>query len=210
MSMRATIRNLMRDTTGTSVTEFGLIAPAVLVMMMGTFDIGHVIYVKSVLNGALQEVGRNSALEGATNQDQRDEIDDKMKASVQAVIPGSTIDIKRRYYKTFSQAAAAKKEDVIEDPNDPVKKNGICDSGEKFLDANHNGIWDEDGGTNGQGGARDIVVIDVQVSFKRLFPAAALIGYGDNVVLVSDSVIANQPYGQQTQFAPPVQVNCPT
>jgi hypothetical protein len=179
-------------------------------MMMGTFDIGHVIYVKSVLNGALQEVGRNSALEGATNQDQRDEIDDKMKASVQAVIPGSTIDIKRRYYKTFSQAAAAKKEDVIEDPNDPVKKNGICDSGEKFLDANHNGIWDEDGGTNGQGGARDIVVIDVQVSFKRLFPAAALIGYGDNVVLVSDSVIANQPYGQQTQFAPPVQVNCPT
>ncbi len=208
--MLANMRRVLADTKGISVTEFGLIAPPLLIMMMGTFDVGHVIYVKAVLNGALQEVGRNSALEGAANIDQRDEIDDKLRNSVQAVIPGATINVKRRFYKTFSQAASAKKEDVIEDPNNLPKKNGKCDSGENFMDANHNGIWDEDGGTDGQGGARDIVVINVEVKFKRLFPAAAFIGYGSNVALVSDSVIANQPYGQQSQFAPPVPVACPS
>jgi hypothetical protein len=77
------------------------------------------------------------------------------------------------------------------------------------MDANHNGVWDADGGDAGQGGAKDVVIIKVIIRYERLFPAAGFIGYGNNVALVSDSVIANQPYGQQQQYAPPVSVDCP-
>ncbi|MGL5838976.1 MAG: TadE/TadG family type IV pilus assembly protein [Sphingorhabdus sp.] len=185
--------------------EFGLIAPVLMIMILGTYDIGHEMYVKSVLNGALQEVGRNSALEGASNADQRDEIDDKLRETMRYVSPNANISITRRYYKTFSKAAAAQAESVIEAS---AIANGRCDAGESFMDANHNGIWDTDGGTDGQGGAKDVVIIKVEVSYQRLFPAAEFIGYGNNVILISDSVIANQPYGKQQQFAPPVAVNC--
>jgi hypothetical protein len=197
---------LVVSQSGTSVTEFGLIAPVLMIMLLGTYDIGHEMYVKSVLNGALQEVGRNSALEGASNADQRAVIDAELSASLLSVVPTADIDVTRRYYKTFAKAAAANAEDVIEPSADA---NNVCDDGESFMDANHNGVWDEDGGTDGQGGAKDVVIIKVTVSYDRLFPAASFIGYGDDVILVSDSVIANQPYGQQTQFAAPVSRPCP-
>lgn len=203
--MQPLIQKISREQSGTSITEFGIIAPVLMVMLLGTYDVGHEMYVKSVLNGALQEVGRNSALEGASNADQRAEIDERLTASVKGVVPNAEVDVTRRYYKTFSQAASAQAEDVIEDDEDA---NNICDEGESFMDANHNGEWDEDGGTDGQGGARDVVIIKVTLRYDRLFPSASFIGYGSDVILVSDSVIANQPYGQQTQFAPPVPVAC--
>ena len=204
--MSSRISQFLRLQEGTSVTEFGLIAPAMMVMIMGTYDVGHEMYVKSVLNGALQEVGRDSALEGASNADQRAVIDNKLRQMVLDVAPNATISVDRRYYKTFSEAAAANAEDVIEDEDDA---NGRCDEGESFMDANHNGVWDEDGGNNGQGGARDVVIVKVTVEYERLFPTASLIGYGSDVTLVSDSVLANQPYGQQSTYAAPVAVECP-
>lgn len=218
--LRATMR-ICANQSGVSVTEFGLIAPVLVVMIMGTFDIGHQMYVNTVLNGALQEVGRDSALEGATNSSEQLAIDNKLKAMIEEVVPGASlycattnastppskpwVCVKRRYYKTFSKAATAQAESVIEDPNNA---NGRCDSGESFMDANHNGTWDVDGGNTGQGGAKDVVIIEVKINYDRLFPAAKMIGYNGEVELVSDSVIANQPYGQQTQYAPPVSEPC--
>lgn len=195
-----------KDQSGVSVTEFGLIAPVLIMMIMGTYDLGHGIYLKSVLNGALQEVGRDSSLEGATNADQRQAIDDKLSAMVGELAPNAEVKVTRRYYKTFSEAASAQKETIVNDAN----SNGICDpETETFMDANHNGEYDIDGGNDGQGGAKDVVIIKVTVSYDRLFPAAAFLGYDKKVSLVSDSVIANQPYGVQKKYDPPVPVACP-
>lgn len=204
--MQKALKRIYTDQSGVSVTEFGLIAPVVIMMIMGTYDIGHQMYVKSVLNGALQEVGRDSSLEGASNTSEQIAIDTKLKAMVKNLAPSANIVVSRRYYKTFSKAATANAEAVIEAPADT---NGRCDTGEAFMDANHNGTWDEDGGNGGQGGARDVVIIKVTVNYDRLFPAAKLIGYNNQVELVSDSVIANQPYGKQIQYAPPVSEPCP-
>ncbi len=204
--MRKMLKKLICNQSGVSVTEFGLIAPVLLLMIMGTYDIGHQIYLRAMLNGALQEVGRDSSLEGASNADQRDVIDTKLRTLIADLAPKASVDISRRYYKTFSTAASAAAEQLIEDEED---SNGRCDTGEAFMDANHNGVWDADGGDAGQGGAKDVVIIKVIIRYERLFPAAGFIGYGNNVALVSDSVIANQPYGQQQQYAPPVSVDCP-
>ncbi len=219
--MRKKLKKLLRNQSGVSATEFGLIAPVLVLMIMGTYDIGHQIYLRAMLNGALQEVGRDSSLTGASNADQLGEVDLKLKALVSEVLPNANkycegdpgdvplkpwICTQRRYYKTFSTAASAAAEQLIEVEEDA---NGRCDTGDSFMDANHNGVWDADGGDAGQGGAKDVVIIKVTIKYERLFPAAGFIGYGNNVALVSDSVIANQPYGQQLKYAPPVAVDCP-
>jgi len=187
--------------------EFGLIAPVVMVMMLGTMDIGHSYFVRAALDGAIQNVARTSSLEGAVSLTAQEQVDLRVKESVLALAPNATITPTRRFYKTFADAARARAETVIEAP---TNANLRCDRGESFMDANDNGVWDADGGTNGQGGAKDIVIITFKVSYPRLFPMAGLIGLPANVEMESSSILANQPYGEQASFGPPVQTNCPS
>jgi hypothetical protein len=114
--------------------------------------------------------------------------------------------VSRRYYKTFSTAALADAEKVNEQSPGNLK----CDRGESFMDANGNGVWDADGGSDGQGGAKDIVIITFKVSYPRLFPLARLLGWPANAEMETNSILANQPYGDQTGFGKAVQVNCPS
>jgi TadE-like protein len=206
------LKFLGRNEAGTSVTEFGLIAPALIVMIMGTFDAGHSIYVRAVLNGALQEAGRDSSLEGASLDSQRALIDAKVREAMLEIAPGAVITPTRRYYKTFSEAAAAEAEQWTDSDPDgpgPIVPNGTCDLGEAYVDENSNNVWDEDGGNDGQGGAKDVVILQVSVRYTRLFPVYQLLGLSDEVVVVSDTILANQPYGTQAQYQTPTIKNCP-
>ncbi len=191
---------------GVSILEFALIAPLVMAMMLGTLDIGHSLFVRATLDGAVQDAARSSSLEGATSETQQDLIDERVASTIRELAPDAKVTVSRRYYKTFSTAALARAEDVIEQSPGNLK----CDRGESFMDANGNGVWDADGGSDGQGGARDIVIITFKVSYPRLFPMAALLGWSANVEMQSESILANQPYGDQTGFGKPVQVNCPS
>lgn len=191
---------------GVSILEFALIAPVVMAMMLGTLDIGHSLFVRATLDGAVQDAARSSSLEGATSETQQDLIDERVASTIRELAPDAKVTVSRRYYKTFSTAALARAEQVIEQSPGNLK----CDRGESFMDANGNGVWDADGGSDGQGGARDIVIITFKVSYPRLFPMAALLGWSANVEMQSESILANQPYGDQTGFGKPVQVNCPS
>lgn len=201
------VKRLKNNQDGASIMEFGLIAPVVMVMMLGTMDIGHSYFVRATLDGAMQNAARSSSLEGSATLTAQELVDLRVESSILALAPNATITSTRRYYKTFSEAALARAETVIEPPAGADLK---CDPGESFMDANDNGIWDADGGSNGQGGAKDIVIIKFKVSYPRLFPMAKLLGLPANVELESNSILANQPYGEQTTFGPPVQTNCPS
>ncbi len=192
---------------GASIMEFGLIAPVVMVMMLGTMDIGHSYFVRATLDGAMQNAARSSSLEGSSTLTAQELVDLRVKSAILDLAPGATITATRRYYKTFSEAALARAETVIEPP---LTANLKCDPGESFMDANENGIWDSDGGSDGQGGAKDIVIIKFTVSYPRLFPLAPMLGWPANVELESNSILANQPYGEQTTYDAPVQANCPS
>lgn len=200
------IAKFISNEDGVSIMEFAVIAPLVMAMMLGALDIGHSLFVRATLDGAVQDAARSSSLEGATSLAQQDIIDERVASIVRDITPDATFKVTRRYYKTFSTAALARAEKVIEQSPGNMK----CDRGESFMDANGNGVWDADGGSDGQGGAKDIVIITFKVSYPRLFPLAALLGWPANVEMQSDSILANQPYGDQTGFGNPVQVNCPS
>ena len=185
---RCLLERLARDRRGVTIVEFAIIAPALLVVLLGVFDIGFNMYVTSVLDGATQKAARDSTIEGAETQGLG--IDDSVKAAVHNVIPSATLTFERRAYRDYAN---------IHQPEDftDVDSDGTCDNGEPFEDVNGNGAWDTDRGADGMGGARDAVLYTVDVSYPRMFPLMRLIGFPPVVTNETQTVLRNQPYGNQ-------------
>ena len=207
---RRPIRGLARDTRGATIIEFAIVAPILLLFMFGAFDIAHTLYMQAALEGVVQKTGRDSSLETGTDATRQAAIDAKVRVQVQALASNATITYSRRYYRTFSQAQAAQREDFT-DSTTGIYKNNTCDGGETYTDANNNNRWDRDGGDEGQGGAKDKTVYTVTVSYPRIFPLNNFIRtLPANQVLTANTVLQNQPYSDQASYTNTTTVrNCP-
>lgn len=186
--------HLLRDEGGATAVEFALIAPALLTMLFGLFDLGHNMYTAQMLQGAIQKAARDSTIESAATSSAQ--LDSMVTKAVRAIAPGAALTFTRKSYSNFTSVARP------EDYSD-LNSSGICDNGEAFEDANGNGRWDKDMGRDGFGGARDAVLYTVSVTYDRLFPIAAFIpGQTRTITLATATVLRNQPYGQQGQMLP--------
>ena len=191
---------LLRDKRGVAIIEFALIAPVLLLMLMGLLDLAFNMYTTEMLQGAIQNAARNSTIEGASSKDAA--LDATVTTAVRAVAPSATLAFDRRAYNSFTEAG--RPEDYTDVDND-----GTCNNGEPFEDANGNGSWDRDRGKTGFGGARDAVLYTVTVNYQRPFPVAGFIpGQTKNFTLSAVTVLRNQPYGQQSVNPVPVTGNC--
>lgn len=194
--MKSRPASLRSDTSGATIVEFALIAPVLLMMMMGVFDLGYNMYANAMLQGAIQEAARNSTIEGANTA----ELDAIVEEAVQDVVPGANLEFSRRNYASFS--AVGQPEDWTD-----LNGDGRCNDGEPFEDANDNKAWDEDRGRSGQGGARDAVLYEVEVTYPRAFPIASFAGLSPEYRTGSAVVLRNQPFSLQPERA---QIgNCP-
>jgi len=198
------LNDLVDDKRGVTLVEFAIVAPVLGLLLVGGFDAAHTLYMKAALQGAVQKAARDAALQGGNDTAAQTAVDDKVRAEVYAVANNATIQISRRFYKTFSAAAAAQAEPWTDTDGD-----GRCDNGEPFQDDNFNGVWDADGGDNGQGGAKDRTLYTVQISYPRFFPLYNFIG-GSTVTKISAStILQNQPYADQATYGTPTVGNCP-
>lgn len=189
MTFARQLKRLARDARGATLTEFAFVAPVLMVLLMGIFDMAHSQYTAAQLNGAMQRAGRDLTLEsaGSTQAD----IDAQVLARVKTVVPNdANITIKRLSHFDFS--SIGEPEEFTDDNGD-----GICNNGEIFVDANTNGQWDPNKGKDGIGGARDVVLFTATVEYDRLFPVAGLIGMSDTMTLSASTALRNQPYDQQ-------------
>lgn len=179
---------LGHDTRGATAVEFALILPVLLMLVLGSFELGLAQYLRSVLEGAMQQAGRNSSLQsGSASQSQ---IDAFVRAQVQAVFPGASVEFARSNYSTFSDVSAP------EDFTDS-NANGRYDSGECYIDLNDNRRWDSDRSKSGQGGANDVVLYTATVTYSSTLPVAVL-GLSPVQRLTSSTTLRNQPYSSQT------------
>lgn len=197
---------LRHSDRGATIVEFGIVAPVVMFAIIGSFDVGHGFFVKAILDGATQNAARLSSMERAATAEGQEEIDNQLRQSVLTIAPAAQITAKRRFYKTFAASMEAVPEAVNEAPG---KANRKCDKGETFFDSNGNAAWDSDGGSEGQGGPKDIAVLKYSVKYPSLFPVRSLFGQSANVELESTSILANQPYAEQTPASAGGTVNCP-
>lgn len=184
---------------GATLVEFALIAPVLLMLLMGLFDMGHNIYTKTLLEGAVQKAARNSSIEGAPAGG--DAIDEAVTKAVRTVSPNAELNFSRQAYTNFSDVSQP------EDFTD-IDKDGRCADGEPFEDVNGNGEWDADRGIDGFGGARDAVLYTVRIEYPRLFPIANLIGLPPTFTTETSTVLRNQPYGAQDEVEAAIR-NCP-
>lgn len=189
LSPRCAMRRLAKDRDGTTLIEFAIVAPVLMLMIFGLFDVAHTQYTGSVLNGAIQKAGRDISLQSAAANETT--IDTRVRDQVTSVMPrGSTVTIQKLSQFDFSDVNAP------EDYTD-LNNNGRCDAGEPYTDSNNNGSWNANRGRTGLGGARDVVVYTATVTYPRLFPLFSMIGLPANVTLRASTVLRTQPYAEQ-------------
>lgn len=182
-------QNLSRDNKGATLTEFAIVAPVLVLMVMGIFDMGHSQYTSALMNGVMQKAGRDLTLQSAgLNQAA---IDASVEAQVRSVVPQSAkVELVKLSHADFEDIG---EEEEYRDSN----FDGFCNDGEPFIDYNNNGQWDANRGEDGIGGAKDAVLYTVNVSYDRLFPMAGLAGLPEKVELSASTVLRNQPYDEQ-------------
>ena len=186
------LRDLPGAIAGSSVVEFAIIAPTLMMLMFGSLEFGLNVYMRSVAEGALLEAGRASSLQ--TAQASQAAIDQRVRASILNVMPNATVTFDRDNYASFSKVN--KPEDFTDSNN-----NGIYDSSECFQDVNGNNQWDADSGRDGLGGANDVVEYTVTISYPSWIPGAAALNISPTTQIKAKTLLRNQPFATQSGWS---------
>jgi len=186
------LRHAHRDQSGVTIVEFGLVSPVLIMMLMGMFDVGHALYMTASLQGSVQKAARDSTLQSNDTPAAQAALDALITRQVKTLDSQAQVATSRRYFKDYNAAATPQLEQWSD-----TDKDGKCDHGEAFQDANGDGVWDVNNGGAGGGGAQDRTVYTVTVTYPRLFPFYRFVGLSSTNTLSATTVLANQPYGDQ-------------
>lgn len=197
-------RRLRSDARGATIVEFAMVAPVMCLLLLGAFDVSHTLYMRGVLQGIVQKTARDATIETTNAAVTTKTLDDRVRAQVAAMYNTADVNITRRFYRTFAEAAAARAEKYTD-----TNGNGICDNNEPYEDSNGNSVWDSDGGNEGQGGAKDATLYTVTVTYPDLMPVSKLIGGTGTTKVTAETILRNQPYGDQGTYGATVLRNCP-
>ncbi len=186
------LKSLRKSKRGVTVVEFGVVAPVLVMTLLGIFDLGHRAYLNSVLYGAVQKAGRDTSLETAAAQQVA--IKAKIADQISPVLLGSVLTVTTTHTKSFTAVASG-------EPFTDANANGTRDALECFDDENGNGLYDTNAATSGLGGTDDVVTFRAVVTFNHIFPFPSMIGLPSNDQLVATTVIRNQPYSDAATIA---------
>ncbi len=200
-AIRNLCARLSSETRGLAATEFALLAFPMFLLIFGALDLGYQNYLRSVMQGSLNDVGRIASVEtpniGNGNDTVEQRIEDELERRINVIARNADITVSQRNYTRFSSVNSAEK--LLTDRNG----NGRYDSGDCWEDANRNRTFDTSGGSDGRGGADDVVFYDVNVVMPRLFPMTGLVGADEDYDITVSAAFRNQPYANQAE--PPVE-----
>ena len=177
-------RRLRRDESAVTIVEFAMVAPVMLLLLLGFFDLGYRAYAASVLQGALHDAARMATVGGYSMT----QIDTRVKTRLSNFATRSTVTTAADSYYQFS--GVAQPELIV---GDTIPLN-TYNPGDCFEDQNGNNAFDTDRGRSGTGGSDDIVRYRVTISFPRVFPLGILLGWSNTQTMTSETVLRNQPY----------------
>lgn len=181
-------RSLLREERGAYMIEFALVMPTFLLLIMGIFDIGMQMYAKAVLAGAVEQAARLNTLE--INNSNQTAVDQAVRDQVGRVARYGTLAFARQNFQDFNSVNQP-------EPFTDTNSNGVRNSGECFTDSNRNGVWDTASPASGQGGASDVVLYRVDLTFDRLFPLWKMLGEPQRKTITITTVLRNQPFSNQ-------------
>lgn len=197
-ALRNAFTRLRHDARGAALPEFGFVAVPLLLFMVGTFDLGYQAYVRSVVAGQLDQSSRLISVQTANFTD----VESKMVDQIKRVAGRANVDVQKQSFNAYSRINASEKL-----TNDVGNNGYIAGTGDCYEDLNRNNQWDASAGrANDGGGADDIVLYTVTVTYPRIVPLQNFLpGLGPNVTIVSKAMVRRQPF--DTQPSPPVRCN---
>ena len=184
------LARLRADRRGAAIVEFAIVSPVMMILLMGLGDLLYQQYAQSILNGAVQKAARDSTLEGANTTT----IDTGVSNMVKTIAKNATFVMTRKSYDTFTQVAP--------EPFTDTNSNGIRNVGECYSDTNGNSQWDADPGSSGNGGASDVTLYTVTVTYPHIFPVMGLLGWPSTQTISAKTLLKNQPYAVQSVATP--------
>jgi hypothetical protein len=189
----------LRDDAGATISEFAIVAPIFLTLLMGTFDVTHTMYVRSVLQGEVYKAARDSALKAGGRAIVQQEIDERLRGQIMKLLPNDAV-INGPTRANFSDYQDSGEFGLAE-PYTDTNSDGECNNGEVYEDRNGNSSYDNRSGDyvgteKDQGGARDVVRYSVKVTYDGFFPLPSTLG---ERTIEAESVIVNQPFDDQAE-----------
>jgi Flp pilus assembly protein TadG len=184
------IRRLHDDRSGATIIEFALILPVLMTLICGAVEIGHMLFARVMLEGAVVDAARIATASLESSQSQRDAAMRASIATAMRVFPiqkGKTITIQTKVFHDFSTASP----ETYLDAN----KNGKYDLGETYTDRNKNNVWDAGTPVAGSsmGGAGDVVSITATYPKQVMFGfLVTQLGLGSAMNLSATTVVRNE------------------
>lgn len=183
------IRKLLQREEGVTAIEFAVIAPVLLLLLLGIIEFSIIMMVYNVMEGATaisSRLGKTGFTGTGLTREQT--ILNSITARAGSLITPSSLTVTSKFYKQYDQ---------INDPEPymDTNGNGTHDAGETYTDINGNGQWDADMGSSGYGSAGDVVVYTVSYPWSIATPIISdLIGAHGIFTITTHAVVKNEPY----------------
>ena len=157
---------LIRDSRGAAAVQFAVLAPALLLLVIGSFEVAILLFVSGTMELAVLAASR-AGITGFTEEgESREErIRGVILDRTHGFVDMDQTTIRTMVYESFDQIGQP-------EPFTDTNGNDVLDAGEEFDDVNGNGEWDDDMGAAGLGGPGDIVLYDIEYvtgAITRLF-----------------------------------------
>lgn len=182
-------RFLRRNEDGATLVEFALIAPTLMLFVMGIIEVAMILFVSTLLEGSVREAGRYG-ITGYVYQgfDRIAIIRKIVEQNTIGLVDMDKVKIETLTYQSFSAVGQP-------EPFSDTNGNGQRDAGEAFNDVNGNGTWDDDMGVNGAGGPGDIVVYTITYDWPLLTTFLGdLMGRAGIMQLSASYAVRNEPW----------------
>ncbi|UVI38706.1 TadE/TadG family type IV pilus assembly protein [Qipengyuania spongiae] len=193
--MTGLLARLHSDERGAAIPEFAFILLPLVLFLAGGMDLGYQAYLRSVLQGALNDISRSGSLEtpdvGCTGATLELRIECAIEKRSNVLARNARYDVEIKNFYDFS--SIGRSERLTTDHNG----NGAYDPGDCFIDLNENGRFDMSAGRAGVGGADDVSFYKVTARMPRLFPIHRLIETTPEYAIVATAALRNQPYAAQ-------------
>jgi len=184
------IRRVARDRRGSSAVEFALVAPVLFLTMVGTMEVGTILFVDHLVEGAVRDASRFGITGlGATETERIQTVRNIIDNRTLGLVDVDNAEINTLIYNDFQSIGEP------EPYTDNSPANGAYDVGEAYDDVNGNGVWDNDQGAVGAGDSDEIVLYRIRYDLDLLTGMLDHVIGQDGVISMEASIaVRNEPF----------------
>lgn len=180
---------LAADRRGSAIVDFALLAPALVLLLVGIFEAALLLLTQSLLQTAVGDAARSGIVGSELGASSREAA---VRAAAErvggALLQPERLELETLVYPSFDDIGRP-------EPFVDVNGNGAHDPGEPFNDVNRNGRWDADMGRPGLGGPNDVVLYRVRYDWQPMTPLLrGILPDGGRLELRAAYAVRNEPY----------------